>query len=131
MVNKKIFIFIFFSTILKLKMAGRPRVPNFIVENVLLIAELRHMDFTCQTLFEFREKHEWVLFCAQMGLIQNNFHCDQCNSEMAFVNYALSIDRCRWECRKPCRQIKICMRIYVVVGKCVVHHFTIKFFLDS
>ena len=42
-------------------------------------------------LFELCEKREWVLFCAQMGLIQNNFHCDQCNNEMAFVNYAPSI----------------------------------------
>ena len=77
-------------------MTGRSRVPNFIVENVLLIAELRDMDFTLQTLFELCKKHEWVLFCAQMGLIRNNFHCDQCNSEMAFVNYALSIGGCQW-----------------------------------
>ncbi|KAG1681802.1 putative cytosolic iron-sulfur protein assembly protein CIAO1 [Nymphon striatum] len=87
-------------------MAGRPRAPNFIVDNVLGNAELRNMDFTRQTLFELREKREWVLFCARMGLIRNNFHCDQCNSGMAFVNYAPSIDECRWECRKPCRRTK-------------------------
>ena len=39
-------------------MAGRPRAPNFIVENVSLIAEQRDMDFTRQALFELREKRE-------------------------------------------------------------------------
>ena len=94
-------------------MTGRPRAPNFTVENVLLIAELRDMDFTARLCLSFVKSVSGCYFVLEWDLF-----------EITIITFLSLLEK--YILFKEC-----CMRVYVVVGKCVVHHFTITLFLDS
>ena len=68
-------------------MAGRPRAPIFIVNNVNPAIQLTELDMNHRDLVaETAGNLLCVEFCARWGLIHNSYHCGTCNIDMSFVS---------------------------------------------